>query len=124
MLSITSSVKFENLSLLIYTHSVYTLHTHLFQNLLYTHLCVYTHPIYTHFLPILVLIYLFIIILLFIIIYLLLYYILLLLFLKTNIKTTLNYSDHGFKNHYKRNNINYRYFSYIKNVMEVLINDN
>ena len=124
MLSITSSVKFENVSFLIYTHSVYTLHTHLFQNLLYTHLCVYTHPIYTHFLPILVLIYLFIIILLFIIIYLLLYYILLLLLLNTNIKTTVKRGKSWNYKPKKRNNINYRSFNYKNNVMEVLINDN
>ncbi len=102
MLSIISNIKFENVSIWIYTHSVYTLHTLLFQNLLYTHLCVYTHLIYTHFLPILVLIYIFIIILLFIIIYLLLYYILLLLFLKSNIKPALNYPNHEIMNSYKR----------------------
>ena len=136
MLSITSSVKFENVSILnyaqcaytqhthllnfenvsflIYTQCVYTQHTLLFQNSLDPHLCVYTHTIYTHFLPILVvLIYMFIIILLFIIIYLLLYYILLLLFLKSNIKTTLNYPNHEFINLYKRNNLLYSYFSYI-----------
>ena len=113
MLSITSNVKFEKVSLMIYTHSVYTLHTLLFKNLLYTHLCVYTHPIYTHFLPILVLIYTIIIILLYIIIYLLLYYILLLLFLKSNIETTINYPNHEFINSYKRNNLFYEYFSHI-----------
>ena len=92
----TLLLNFENVSFLIYAQCVYTQHTLLFQNLLYTHLCVYAHPICTHFLPILVLIYMFIIILLFIIIYLLLYYILLLLFLKSYIKPILKYPYHEF----------------------------
>jgi hypothetical protein len=108
MFSIISSVKFENVSLMIYTHCVYTLHTLSIKNLLYTHLCVYTHPLYTHFLPILVLIYTFIIILLFIIIYLLIYYILLLLFIKTILKN-LNYE---IMSPYQRNNLFYEYFGW------------
>jgi hypothetical protein len=98
MHSTTSSVKFENVYPLIYTHSVYTLHTFLFQNLLYTHLCVYTHQLYTQFGSILVLIsILFINYLLIYIIYLLLYYILLLIFLlKLNIKTTITGHDQRF----------------------------
>jgi hypothetical protein len=111
MFSIILSVKFENVSLMIYTHCVYTLHTLSIQNLLYTHLCVYTHPIYTHFLPILVLIYSFIIILLFIIIYLLIYYILLLLFFKSNIKTILKDLNREIMSLYQRNNLLYEYFN-------------
>jgi hypothetical protein len=115
MFSIVSSVKFENISILIYAQCVYTQHTLLFQNSLDPHLCVYAHSIYTHFAAIFVLIYVIINILLFIIIYLLLYYILLLLLLllNSNMKTTLKYLNHDFVGPYKMNNIHYGYFDWI-----------
>ncbi len=126
MLSTTSSVKFENVSFSIYTHSVYTLHTLLFQNSLYTHLCVYTHTIYTQFGSILVLINLlfiiYLLLLLLYIIYLLLYYILLLLLLfllKLNLKTTIikanqefipSKIDNTFLKYYDKPNESWRYY--------------
>ena len=88
MLSTISIVKFENVFLSVYTHCVYTLHTILFQNPLYTHLCVYTHGLYTHFVPILVLInYYYILFILYIII--------IITIIKSKMKTTFKVSKSG-----------------------------